>query len=126
MASPRVPSGCGYVLVAIGGHRLAKSTLRLWVRARLCLSRQLRDTLDGCHLRSDSRVWLKVLLCFDLQVVDQLVEEVRLLFHAVEVIIKFCSFNSTDPFTHKLVCLVYLLCQALWQEGHPGGLFLLS
>lgn len=27
---------------------------------------------------------LKVLLCFDLQVVDQLVEEVRLLFHAVK------------------------------------------
>ena len=99
---------------------------------------------------------LKVLLCFDLQVVDQLVEEVRLLFHAVkeilvnkylhffiwgapvEVIIKLGSFHPTYPFTHKLVCLwnrnemrsspksqeenlVYLLCQALWQEGHPGG-----
>ena len=30
---------------------------------------------------------LKVLLCFDLQVVDQLVEEVRLLFHAVKEIL---------------------------------------
>ena len=92
---------------------------------------------------------LKVLFCFDLQVINQLIEEVCLLLHAetfkcielkatdnrnivkycrrstnsaiilrmvltyfdglsfspVEIIIKFCSFHSTDSLTHKLICL---------------------
>ena len=63
-----------------------------------------KNHLDGCHLCSDRRIGLKViqsvkvanttekhilcchhlkvLFCFDLQVIDQLVEQIRLLFHA--------------------------------------------
>ena len=63
-----------------------------------------KNHLDGCHLCSDRWIGLKViqsvkvtnttekhiscchhlkvLFCFDLQVIDQLVEQIRLLFHA--------------------------------------------